>query len=250
MAGLLPRGSHEVVVSVGGRTLADRRVRGRSFDFRVELPRREVTVRIEAVGAGARAVDHVVGLPSAARPWEVRMHGARALAARLRELVRAFPGRSAVYVADLGTGTTADVEPRLPFPAASTLKLAIAVKALRELAGKPVPGSRVDALLRSMLLESDNDAANSLEVLLGGSTRGGGRRIDETLDRLGLDETDIYGGYARSLSSAYVPVHGKHTTAYDLARLWIDVHLAAEGKGLRATTPVSSTRATVRPSSS
>jgi hypothetical protein len=67
--------------------------------------------------------------------------------------------------------------------------------------------------------------------MLGGSTSGGGRLIDETLDRLGLRDTRMYGGYARSLSSTYVPVRGKHTTAYDLARLWIDVHLASEGRG-------------------
>ena len=220
-----------MVVSVGGRVLADRHVRGRSFDLRIELPRREVTVRVRAVGAGTRSIEHVLGLPGAARPRETHPRASRALAMRLRALIRAFPAAGGAYVADLATGETAGVKPRLQFPAASTLKLAIAVETLRELHGKPPPKSRLDALLRAMLLESDNDAANSLEVQLGGSTSGGGHRIDELLGRLGLHDTLMYGGYARSLSSAYVPVHGKHTTPYDLGRLWVDVQLAAEGKG-------------------
>ena len=44
-------------------------------------------------------------------------------------------------------------------PYGSTLKLAIAVEALRAFAGKPAPGSYLDSLLRRMLIESDNDAA-------------------------------------------------------------------------------------------
>ena len=71
--------------------------------------------------------------------------------------------RAGVYVEDLVTGRGAAWNARARFPAASTLKVAIAVEALRAHAGKPEPGSYLDSLLRAMLVESDNDAANALE---------------------------------------------------------------------------------------
>jgi beta-lactamase class A len=239
IAGLLPAGSHRVAVSVGDRMLAVRHVRGRSFDFVVDLPRREVTVRVTALGDGrgpsSASVEHVLGLPRAARPHEARPRASTPLASRLRALAASFPATSAIYVADLVTGATAGLDPNLRFPAASTLKMAIAVETLRELPAKPAPGSPVERLLQAMLLVSDNDAANSLEVLLAGSTSAGGRRIDETLRALGLVDTRIYGGYARSLSGrSTVPIAGKYTTAQDLGRLLAYVHLAADGRGLLA----------------
>jgi beta-lactamase class A len=230
IAGLMPPGAHQVTVSAGGRVLAVRQVRGRSFDFVVDLPRREVTVRVSA-GGRAAAVPHVLGLPRAATPRTVRARPSPTLAARLAALTREFRGTSAVYVADLSTGRSAGLSPSLRFPAASTLKLAIAVETLRELTAKPDPGSDVEDLLEAMLERSDNDAANALEVRLGGSTSGGGARIDELLRSLDLDDTEMYGGYERSPASSYVPVAGKYTTARDLARLLADVHLAAAGRG-------------------
>lgn len=251
IAGRLPSGAVEVVVRAGGRVLAARRVRGARFDFTVSLPRRETTVRVTAVDRRGRrsttAVPHVLGLPRRARPRGFRGHDHGPLARRIRALVRSYPATCAIYVQDLSTGAGAAWNARARFPAASTLKLAIAVEALRVLRGKPAPGSSVDSLLRAMLVDSDNGAANSVEVLIAGSTSAGGHRVNALMRSLGLVDTDMYGGYERTpqaLRRRPIPLRadvqpsfgrGKQTSAYDLARLLTLVHLATEGKGALAS---------------
>ena len=100
------------------------------------------------------------GLPRRAQPRGTLAHVDAALARRIVPLVRAFPGASAVYVRDLTTGAGAAWNARAHFPAGSTLKLAIAVEALRSLRGKPARGSYADTLLRRAIVASDNVAAN------------------------------------------------------------------------------------------
>jgi beta-lactamase class A len=187
-------------------------------------------------------VPHVLGLPCAARPrWSAPFADAP-LARSVTSLGRGFRGIAGIYVRSLSSGAGAAWNARARFPAASTLKVAIAVEVLRELGAKPAPGSPVDSLLRRMLIESDNDAANRLEVLLGGSTIGGGARVDELLRALGLADTEMYGGYLRSTQARRpaIPLRveeqpsfgrGKYTTAFDLARLLADVHYASTGNG-------------------
>jgi beta-lactamase class A len=164
------------------------------------------------------------------------------LARRIVPLVRAFPGSSAVYVRDLTTGAGAAWNARARFPAASTLKLAIAVEALRTLGGKPSPGSYVDGLLRRAIIYSDNVAANELEVLFGGSTSGGSHRVNSLMRELGLVDSEMYGGYIPGTLARRRPIPrriderpyfgvGKSTSAYDLAQLFAYIHLAAESKG-------------------
>ena len=95
-----------------------------------------------------------------------------------------------------------------------------------------------------MLVSSDNDAANALEVWLAGSTSAGSDRVNETMRALGLDDSLMYGGYETSrrpaAATAPIPIRiesqpafgvGKYTTAADLARLARAVYLAAAGKG-------------------
>ncbi len=88
-----------------------------------------------------------------------------------------------------------------------------------------------------MLVESDNEAANEVEALFGG-----GSRVDELLHGLGLDDTWMAGGYLRDPQGRQPPIPVrvesrpafgccKYTTAFDLARLLADVHLAAGGRG-------------------
>ncbi len=92
-----------------------------------------------------------------------------------------------------------------------------------------------------MLVNSDNEAANRLEVWLAGSTSAGSARVNALLNALGLTDSLMYGGYetTRALQGP-IPVRvdaqprfgvGKYTTAWDLARLARAVHLAANGKG-------------------
>jgi hypothetical protein len=240
IAGRLPRGTWAVVVRVGERSIAVRRVTGGSFDFTVALPRRETTVKVAAFAAGRTTeravVQHVIGLPRSAAPHAVRATQDARLQRTVRALARSFPGTSGLYVEDLVTGRGGAWNARARFPAASTLKIAVAVEALRSHAGKPAPGSYLDSLLRRMLIESDNDAANETE-----STFGGGSQVDDLLRGLGIGDTWMAGGYLHG-TPALPPIRirvesqpsfpcCKYTTAYDLARLFTDIHLAADGKG-------------------
>jgi beta-lactamase class A len=234
------------VIRAGGKVVATRHLRGRTFELRVPLPRRDLTVSATVTtlaGRTSRAtVPHVFGLPRAARPRGTVAHLDGDLARRIVPLVRAFPGTSAVYVRDLTSGAGAAWNARARFPAGSTLKLAIAVEALRTLRGKPAPGSYADGLLRRALIYSDNVAANQLEVLFGGSTSGGSSRVNSLMRGLGLVDSEMYGGYIPGTLARRRPIPrlvderpyfgvGKSTTAFDLAQLFAYVHLAAEGKG-------------------
>ena len=164
------------------------------------------------------------------------------LARTVRALVQRYGGTTGVYVQDLRTGRGAAWNARARFPAASTLKLAIAVTVLRSLDGKPAEGTRVAALLRQMLVFSDNASANDLEVWLAGSTSAGSDRVNATMRALGLNDSLMYGGYETRRPAAATPIPirvetqpgfgvGKYTTAWDLARLARAVYLAAAGKG-------------------
>jgi D-alanyl-D-alanine carboxypeptidase len=115
------------------------------------------------------------------------------------------------------------------FPAASTLKVAIAIEVLRALRSKPTPGSRLDRTMRAAIIPSNDRAANELLVWLGGSTSGGAARVNATMHALGMSQTDMYGGYlVTGVTPRFV---GKRTTARDLAVLMRELHLAAEGRG-------------------
>jgi len=237
IAGRVARGTRRVVVASEGRVVADETIGGARFDFTVELPSRDLHLRITAVdGRGRRAstvIGPVFGLPSAARPrGPPRSHADARLGDALRGLTRGFPGICGVYVQDLRRGGIASWNADAHFPAASTLKVAIAVEVLRVLHGKPPRGSRLDRVLRRMIVESDDKAANELLVWLGGSTSGGSGRINGMLHALGLTETDMYGGYIVQQGLGREPSFvGKRTTARDYARLFRYLHLAAEGKG-------------------
>jgi Beta-lactamase enzyme family len=202
-------------------------------------------VRVVTVDAGGNragtTVAHVYGLPWAARP---RLRAARLdplLAAHTTSLVRAYPGTCGVYVRNLATGAGASWNARARFPAASTLKLAIAMTVLERLQGVPPRGSYVESVLRRMLEVSDDASANVLEIWLAGSTGAGGRRVDALLHSIGITDSLMYGGYLveRSLSAA-IPLRvddqprfgaGKYTTAYDLASMARAVWLASAGLG-------------------
>jgi len=260
VAGTVGPGTARIVVSVGGRVVAEKRLHGRRFSLTLALPPRDVTVRVTAIrGDGVRAsttVGPVFGLPPAAAPAVSLAAEDAALSRRVRGLARSFPGIAAVYVQDLRTGRGAAWNALARFPAASTLKLAIGVEVLRALPG--APAARVARLLRAMLADSDNEAANELETWLGGSTSGGSGRVNATMRALGLLDSDMYGGYVLGTSAGPSPIplrveqapafgRGKYTTAFDLARLVRLLHLAAGGRGalvhsLRGFSPADARR--------
>ncbi|MGH3079970.1 MAG: serine hydrolase [Gaiellaceae bacterium] len=247
VAGRVPRGTESVRVSIGTRLLAEKAVGGRRFDFTVELPPRDVTLRVTAVdGRGRRsstAVGPVFGLPSSTRPrGPPRGYEDAALASTISGLARGFSGICGIFVQDLRTGSGAAWNARAQFPAASTLKVAIAIQVLVAHRGRPPPGSSVDRLLRRMLVPSFDKPANELLTWLGGSTSGGAAKVNATLRALGLWETEMYGGYIVPAARRPIPLNasdqpsfvGKRTTAWDFGRLLRYLHMSADGKGLLA----------------
>ena len=167
MSGVAAPGSVRLVVKADGLVLRKVPLSGRAFIVQVALPLGETTVRVETVDRrgrrSGRSVSHVLGLPSAAQPRFRAGSVDEVLARRLRGLARRFGGTTGIYVQSLTTGAGASWNAGASFPAASTLKLAIAVTALARTDEKPRQGSTLDALLRRMLWYSDNAAANSLE---------------------------------------------------------------------------------------
>ncbi len=247
--GTAPAGTTQIVVRAGHAVVAERQLGRRRFHLVVNLPPRDVTVRVTTVGArGIRAtteVAHVFGLPSGARPRVVAGFDDPGLTRSLTKLARDFAGTSAIYVRSLTTGRGGAWNAKARFPAASTLKLAIAICALERSNGPPISGSALDGLLRAMLIESDNAAANSLETYFGGSTSGGSSIVMSALKSIGIVDTNMYGGYETKSLQGEIPISansqpsfgiGKVTTAADLARLSAAIWLASGGRGpLRAT---------------
>jgi len=261
--GRAARGARRVIVRIDGKVARSLRLTQRAFRFEVDLPPRDVRVRVETVdGAGRRAgrtVTDVFGLPRSARPRLRLLRLDPRLQGEVRRLVVRFPGVAAAYVENLGTGAGAAWNARATFPAASTLKLAIAVTVLSRLDGPPRAGSSVDLLIRRMLDASDNESANRLLVSMGGSTSAGGHIVDGVMHSIGLERTVMYGGYVlgtsldppRDIASRGVPVSvveqpawgvGKATTAADLALLHRSLWLASGGLG-----PLSASRSGVSP---
>jgi beta-lactamase class A len=233
-----------VVVTANGRRVASKPLQGRRFSLRVTFPVGDVTVRVTTIARrGRRSSAHVhdvLGLPAGSRPRTVTPRQDAALAPKIRNLARGFGGTAAVYVQSLTGGAGAAWNARAMFPAASTLKLAIATTVLAQHEGIPAPGSSLDNLLTSMLTRSDNASANALEVWLAGSTSAGSHRINELMRSIGLRETEMYGGYELRTLSSGIPLrvdrqpaygYGKHTTAFDLSSLLRAVWLASAGRG-------------------
>jgi hypothetical protein len=251
VSGRAARGTGVIVVSADGRILAVERLHGRRFWLRVSLPPGDLTVRVQAVSAdgrrSARVVRNVFGLPAAARPRFVRARNDPRLARTVGRLATEFRGTCGIYAQSLTGGAGAAWNAKARFPAASTLKLAIAATVLAEHSGIPPPGSRVDALLREMIIPSDDEAANHLLVWLAGSTSAGALLVNGLMRSIGAPDSLMYGGYLVRTLSGPIPVRverqpafgvGKYTTARDMSLLWRALWLRSEGLGpLRRTRP-------------
>ena len=244
VTGRAARGTHRVIVFANGRRLASKPLRGRRFSLRVSLPSGDVSVRVTTLAQGgrrsSRVVEEVFGLPAATRPRVVRARQDPVLARKLRALAREYAGTAGVYVQSLTGGAGAAWNAKAQFPAASTLKLAIAATVLAEHSGIPPPGSHVHGLLRSMITRSDNASANALEVWLAGSTSAGSRRVNSLMRSIGLVDSAMYGGYELRTLASRIPIRveqqpafgfGKHTSAFDMAALLRAVWLASGSLG-------------------
>lgn len=244
VTGRAARGTVRVIVSANGRRLASKPLRGRRFSLRASLPTGDVSVRVTTVARdgrrSSRVVKEVFGLPAASRPRIVSPRQDPVLARKLRGLARDYSGTAGVYVQSLTGGAGAAWNAKARFPAASTLKLAIAAAVLAEHPGIPPANSSVHGLLRSMITRSDNAAANALEVWLAGSTSAGSQRVNALMRSIGLTDSEMYGGYELRTLAARIPVRveqqpafgfGKHTSAYDMASLLRAIWLASGSLG-------------------
>jgi D-alanyl-D-alanine carboxypeptidase (penicillin-binding protein 5/6)/beta-lactamase class A len=160
----------------------------------------------------------------------------RRLQADVDRLVAGMPAISGVYVQHLVTGCGAAANADAQFPAASTLKAAILVDAVRR--GR---AGDLRATLDRMVIESDDEAANRvLGALGGGSGDAGARSVTDTLHDLGLGRSLVRRPYiiedarrpltirtdrAPALFTNFV------TTPYELARLMVAIHRGAVGRG-------------------
>jgi beta-lactamase class A len=255
VSGMAAPGSVRLVVRVDGRIVASRKLAGRAFVVHVPLPTGETTVRVETVDRrgrrSGRTIPHVMALPAGSAPRITAAQLDPRLERRLRAMAGSFPGTCGIYAESLTSGTGASWNAGATFPAASTLKLAIAVTALARLDGTPAHGTRLDTLMRRMLIGSDNAAANEVEVIFGGSTSGGSALVNALMRSIGLVHTEMYGGYVigtrRLAARPRIPARvedqpgfgvGKRTTAHDLARLSRALWLASGGIGpLRRAQP-------------
>jgi hypothetical protein len=259
VARLDPSTTH-VVVTVNGDAVAAQATDGGTLRIRVSLPQRNSTIRVVARNAsGGRAmaeVGPVYGYPRAGRPTSFTGSEDPRLARRIHRLALGFAGISAVYVQNLRTGRGAAWNARARFPAASTLKLGIALEVLRVLRSQPGPATRLGTLLRKMILYSDNAAANELLIWLGGSQTGGAARVNTSLRALGLADSHMYGGYILGTSATRpIPLRvesqpafgiGKYTTAWDLALFHRLLHYASVGRGRMMSLPGSFTSGDAR----
>ena len=256
VSGRAAPGAARVIVSAGGRVVGARWIRagskrGRRFWLRVPLPMGDVNVRVTTLahdGTGSSSVVRdVFSLPAAAQPRFVRSREDPVLKRSISPLVRGYSGTGAYYVQSLTTGGGAAWNARARFPAASTLKLAIAVTALAGHSGIPARGSYVGGLFDQMITVSDDEAANLVEVWMAGSTSAGSARVNAMMRSIGLVDSIMYGGYEVRTPSAHIPVRvdeqpywgvGKYTTAWDMTQLWRAIWLASGNRGpLRKAQP-------------
>jgi beta-lactamase class A len=198
VTGRAARGTWRVLVHANGKRLAARPLDGRRFALRVTLPLGDVTVRVTTIARNGRRssalVRDVFALPPGSRPRVVPSHLDTSLEQELTSSARAYSGTAGYYVQSLTGGSGAAWNAKARFPAASTVKIAIAATVLAKYPGIPGPGSRIDGLLRAMIIPSDDSAANSLLVWLAGSTSSGAYRVNDPLRSIGLTDTLMYGG--------------------------------------------------------
>ena len=244
VSGRAARGTTRVLVRANGKRVASKPLRGRRFSLRVRLPLGEVTVLVTTFAPGGRRssshVHDVFALPAGARPRVVAPRLDSTLKRKLDTHVRGYSGTAGYYVQSLTGGRGAAWNAKARFPAASTVKLAIAATVLARYSGIPPPGSRIDGLLREMIIPSDDAAANALLVWLGGSTSSGAYRVNDLIQSIGLSDTLMYGGYETRTLSARIPRDvderpafgvGKYTSAWDMTSLWRALWLASGGIG-------------------
>jgi beta-lactamase class A len=232
-------GTSAVQVQTGGRLGPRVRVAPGPRRVSLAVPVGIEPVRVRAIGSGGSrwsATVRVRVLPrSARRAGRIPGFVDPRLQRDVDRLVAGMPAVAGVYVQHLLTGCGASYNADAQFPAASTLKAAILVDAVRR--GR---AGRLGPVLDRMVVDSDDVAANSaLADLGGGSTTAGAASVTDTLADLGLSRSLVRRGYLLE-SRRPLPVETSAspalftnfiTTPYELARLMVAVHRGAVGRG-------------------
>ncbi|MCB0880905.1 MAG: serine hydrolase [Thermoleophilia bacterium] len=230
-------GTRLLVPTVDGRALPALRVRPGPRRLAVRLPSGHWRVRVRAVGLrGARAsgVHDVWVLPARAHTAGTsRGRVDRVLQRRVQALSAGAPFVNGIYARNLVTGCGAAVNAGAPFPAASTLKAAILLDAVRRPHGEPA------ALLDRMIIDSDDVAANQvLGMQGGGDALAGAAGVTATMRAAGMTRSLVRRPYI--IDQERIPVDALAqpelytnyvATPYDLATLMVGLHQASIGRG-------------------
>jgi hypothetical protein len=166
-----------------------------------------------------------------------------ALSHVLNSFTSDFPGFAAIYVQDLATGEEAVVDVDVAFSGMSTMKVAIAAEAYRQLDGPPEAflGQWIDYALG----ESSNPAANEVLRWIGDrDIYVGGRRVTEMMRALGLNNSFIQTGYEDKSNIAAIPTAANQrddwntnpdphlqSTPADMGRLLAEIYRCWQGEG-------------------
>ena len=121
---------------------------------------------------------------------------------RLAAMVTENPGEYGIAAMDLATGRSISVNANLPFPMASTMKIAVAAAYLAEVdagrrsLGDTIGGTSAVALMDAMITRSDNGATDLLLATLGGPAQ-----VDRWLRAHGLTSIRVDRTIAQLLSA-------------------------------------------------
>lgn len=236
----LGSGTRRVEVQADGRITARRTVPPGPRRVSLPVPPGVMPLRVRAIGPGGSrwsATVRVRALPrSGRRAGRVPGFVDGRLQADVDRLVGRFGPIAGVYVQHLVTGCGAAHNADARFPAASTLKVAILVDAVRR--GR---GRLLAPLLDRMVIDSDDVAANRvLAALGGGSGEAGAASVTDTLGALGLRRSLVRRPYIVEDARRPLPITTVASpalltnfisTPYELSRLLVGVHRGAVGRG-------------------
>ena len=236
----LGAGTDRIEVQADGRITARLRPPPGPRRVSVPVPAGVHAVRVKAIGRGGARWSKTVrirALPRGAlRAGRIPGFVDRALQRDVERLAGETSAITGVYVQHLVTGCGAAVNADAQFPAASTLKAAILVDAVRH--GQ---AASLRSTLDSMIIDSNDAAANSALAALGsGSGDAGAAQVTDTLHDLGLARSLVRRPYIVENERHPLPIGTTSSpplytnfisTPYELARLMVAVHRGAVGRG-------------------
>jgi len=137
-----------------------------------------------------------------------------ALGRQLNAFTSDFPGFAAIYVQDLTTGEEATVDVDVAFSGMSTMKIAIASEAFRQM--DDFESELVGQWIDHALGESNNAAANRVLQWVGdGDIYAGGRRVTEMMRTLGFTNSYIQTGFDDKSIISKIPTEANSRTDWN-----------------------------------